>query len=402
MEHGVRIEALASTPVGRREVEIVERKGIGHPDTICDSIAEAVSRRLCRVYLEQADRVLHHNVDKSLLVAGASLPRLGGGRVTEPMRLILGDRATTVWQGRTIPVDEIAVEAAENWFREHLRFVEPERHLRVESCIRPGAGPLVDVFEREVLGANDTSVGVGYAPKTDTERLVLEAERIVNGPSFKERFPQAGEDVKVMGVRCGASLELTLAIAFVDRFVESARDYVEGKVAMRAQLLAELDAELGDIDSLEIVINALDRVERGVDGLYLTVLGTSAEAGDSGEVGRGNRVNGLISFQRPQSMEAAAGKNPVSHVGKIYNLLADRTANRIHSLVEGVDEARVFLCSRIGEPLERPWIAAVQVALERGLGIADVEVDVRSILERELADTPAFVRRLVEEGMPVC
>ena len=67
------------------------------------------------------------------------------------------------------------------------------------------------------------------------------------------------------------------------------------------------------------------RHDRGAGGMYLTVLGTSADGADGGQVGRGNRVNGLISLHRPMSTEAAAGKNPVSHVGKIYNLLAHRS-----------------------------------------------------------------------------
>jgi S-adenosylmethionine synthetase len=31
-------------PVEEREIEIVERKGIGHPDTICDLVCESVSQ----------------------------------------------------------------------------------------------------------------------------------------------------------------------------------------------------------------------------------------------------------------------------------------------------------------------------------------------------------------------
>lgn len=34
-------------------------------------------------------------------------------------------------------------------------------------------------------------------------------------------------------------------------------------------------------------------------GMYLTVLGTLAEDADSGEVGLGNQVNGLIPMNRP-------------------------------------------------------------------------------------------------------
>jgi S-adenosylmethionine synthetase len=402
MDRGVLIEALASVPVARRRVEVVERKGLGHPDTICDRIVEAASRRLCDLYVEEAGRVLHHNLDKALLVAGASEPRLSGGAVTEPMRLILAGRATDRWDGGSVAVDAVTVEAALDWVRGHLRFVEPGTHLVVECAVRPGSAQLRDVFERDALGANDTSVGVGYAPLSETERVVLACERIVNGWDFKQRFPEAGEDVKVMGARRDRRLELTLAVAMVDRFLPSERAYHERKRAMRAELLEQLRAKLSELDELDLVINALDREGRGAPGLYLTVLGTSAEGADDGQVGRGNRVNGLIAFQRTQSLEAAAGKNPVSHVGKIYNLLAARIASRVHGSVDGVEEAQVLLGSRIGQPVDRPWIISVQLALASGATVADVRGDVRDVLECELEGVPAFLAELVRGGVPVC
>jgi len=405
MERSLRIETLTSAPVARRRIEVVERKGLGHPDTICDSIAEAVSRELCGVYLELAGRVLHHNVDKALLVAGVSEPRLGGGRVLEPMRLILGDRATDDWEGHTIPVAEIAEAAAVRWMREHLRDVDPEQHLRVESALRPGSAQLSGLFAEDRVRANDTSVGVGCAPLTETEELVLTADRVLHAPAFRELFPEAGEDVKVMAVRNGGRLEFTVAVAFVDRWVPSEGAYFDRKAALRSHLREVLASELSGstgIASLGVTLNALDREGRGEDGLYLTVLGTSAEGADSGEVGRGNRVNGLITFQRPLSLEAAAGKNPVSHVGKIYNLLAHHIATSVHAEVVGVEEVRVLLASRIGHPIEEPWIASVQLCPCECVTLADVADDVEAVVQRELAATPEFLTRLVREGMPVC
>jgi S-adenosylmethionine synthetase len=93
--------------VADQAVEIVERKGIGHPDSICDAVAEAVSVALCRAYRECCGRVLHHNIDKGLLVAGRVDLQFGGGRVLQPMELIVGDRATDSWCGREIPVSHI-------------------------------------------------------------------------------------------------------------------------------------------------------------------------------------------------------------------------------------------------------------------------------------------------------
>lgn len=395
------IEHLPNVPVGRQQVELVERKGVGHPDSICDAIMEAVSVALSQAYLEQAGRVLHHNIDKGLLVAGQTTPALGGGTVNAPMRLIFGDRATTLWDGQRIDVGEIAVTTARQWLRENLRFVNPDTHILFQNEIKPGSPELMDIFERDVVGANDTSAAVGYAPLTETERIVLTTERRLNSPAFKARFPEAGEDVKVMGVRQGRDLSLTVALAFVDRFIPDEKTYFERKAAIRQDLQAYLQAELNDLDSIEVDINTLDEPGRGVGGMYLTVLGTSAEGADCGQVGRGNRVNGVISLNRPMGTEAAAGKNPVSHVGKIYNLLSHQIAGAIYNSVEAVEEVYVWLCSQIGHPVDQPWIASAQVVLAPGAGLPDVEPAIREIIDRQLADIRSFTDRLARGELSV-
>ncbi|RME45749.1 MAG: methionine adenosyltransferase [Chloroflexi bacterium] len=395
------IEHLPNIPVGRQQVELVERKGVGHPDSICDAIMEAVSVALSQTYIEQAGRVLHHNIDKGLLVAGQTTPALGGGSVDAPMRLVFGDRATTQWNGHHIDVDGIAEATAKQWLRENLRFVDPEKHMVFQNEIQPGSPELMDIFERDILGANDTSAAVGYAPLTETERIVLATERRLNSPEFKAQYPEAGEDVKVMGARQGRELSLTVALAFVDRFVPDEKTYFDRKAAIQQDLQAFLQAELNDLDRIDIDINTLDEPGRGLGGMYLTVLGTSAEGADCGQVGRGNRVNGVISLNRPMGTEAAAGKNPVSHVGKIYNLLSHQIAGKIYEAVDPVEEVYVWLCSQIGHPVDRPWIASAQVVLEAGVELPDVEKDIRQIIDNELADIRSFTDRLARGELMV-
>jgi S-adenosylmethionine synthetase len=396
------IEQLPNLPVSRQHVELVERKGLGHPDSMCDAITESVSVSLCREYLEAAGRVLHHNIDKGLLVAGQTSPALGGGTVQAPMRLIFGDRATCEWHGRKFPIGEIAEAAARLWIREHLRFVDPARHVVFQNELQPGSPELLDLFSRDRIGANDTSAAVGYAPMTETERLVLAAEHLLNSRDFKERFPEAGEDIKVMGLRRGRDLHLTVALAFVDRFVPSERVYFERKEAIRHELHTDLSADLHGLHTLHIDINTLDMPARGLGGMYLTVLGTSAEGGDGGQVGRGNRVNGVISRNRPMSIEAAAGKNPVSHVGKIYNLLTHQIANHIHTSVPGIEEVYVWLCSQIGHPVEQPWIVSAQLALKPDATLTDVRPAINRIIENELADISSCCQRLARGELAIC
>lgn len=395
------IEHLSRLPTGQQQVELVERKGVGHPDSMCDGIMEAISVALCGLYRETTGQVLHHNVDKGFLVAGQSTPALGGGTVEAPMRLILGDRATMVWQGQRLPVADVAEATAKDWLQTHLRFVDPDQHVVFQHVMQPGSPELVDLFARSTRGANDTSAAVGYAPLTETERCVLRAERYLNSSDFKRRFPVAGEDVKVMGGRRGRHLTLTVAMAFVDRFVPHAQAYVDLKAAIVADLERYLAADLVDLDGVKVCLNMLDHPERGLGGMYLTVLGTSAEGGDSGQVGRGNRVNGVINLHRPMGTEAAAGKNPVSHVGKIYTLLSQHMAQHLYSAVAGLAEVAVWLCSQIGQPVQRPWMTAVQVILLPGAHLHDIETTVRETVAADLAALPTFMDQLTRGAYPV-
>ncbi|MFW6082700.1 MAG: methionine adenosyltransferase [Chloroflexota bacterium] len=395
------VEDVPNLPMEEQPTELVERKGEGHPDSICDAIADAVSVELSRAYRDRFGRVLHHNIDKGLLVAGRATPALGGGSVDEPMRLIFGDRATYDYHGVHIPVGEIAEATAKGWLRGHLRFVNPDEHVVFQNEIKPGSPELTDIFERETVGANDTSAGVGYAPLSETEELVLAVERHMNATAFKAVHPEAGEDIKVMGYRFGRDLTLTVALAFVDRFVTDESNYFERKAAIHDELQAFVARQSHTMQDVTIDINTLDAPGRGTGGMYLTVLGTSAEGGDCGQVGRGNRVNGVIAFNRPATTEAAAGKNPVSHVGKIYNLLSHEIAEQIFLEVDGLREVTVYLCSQIGQPIDQPLVAAAQVILSKGVALPDVKSSIEGVVDRQLATIDRFTEKLIEGELKV-
>lgn len=397
----ITLETLDRIAVEDQKVELVERKGIGHPDSICDAIMEEVSRALSQEYLKAFGRVLHHNIDKAFLVAGQTTPRIGGGRVDEPMKLIFGDRAVREFKGVKVPVTEIAFATARDWFQKRLRFVDPHKHVTLIDEIKPGSPELVDSLEREVIGANDTSAAVGYAPLTPTERIVLASERYLNSPDFKKYFPESGEDIKVMGFRRGPDLTLTVAMAFVDRFVPSEKAYFARKAEIHDALSEFIAREGQEFAKVSVDINTLDEEGRGEGGMYLTVLGTSAEGGDSGQVGRGNKVNGVIALNRPMSTEAAAGKNPVSHVGKIYNLLSHRIANQVYQKVPGIREVYIWLCSQIGQPIDQPLIASAQLILQPGGTLAQIAPQVEEVMEQELADIYSFTQRLTRGELSV-
>lgn len=402
------VEISGNVPVADQAVEIVERKGVGHPDSICDAVMDRISVALSREYMKRFGAVLHHNIDKGLLVAGQVEKGFGSGRVIKPMELIVGDRATFELGRKKVPVVEIARQTVKAWFKENLPRVNPEKHVKTKVVLRPGSVELADIFERRgrLKGANDTSAACGYAPFTPTEEAVFSTERFINSPAFKLRFPETGEDVKVMGVRRGSELDLTVACPLLAGLIESEAAYFRKKKEVREALVKFLSGF--PFSKITLYLNCLDAKGRGVKGVYLSLLGTSAEDADSGAVGRGNRVNGVISLMRPMGTEAAAGKNPITHVGKIYSVLAHRMAAEIYQRVDGLKEVSVWLVSEIGAPIDEPRQVFVQV-IAGGRGgrgrktrQADIEKNVSVVADEFLSGIGPFTEELARGEHPVC
>jgi len=187
----------------------------------------------------------------------------------------------------------------------------------------------------------------------------------------------------------------------VDRFIKDENDYFRKKNEI-LEATKEFAKENANDYKLTVGLNVLDMKGRGIDGTYLTVLGTSADGADCGEVGRGNRVNGLIPLNRPIGSEAAGGKNPVSHVGKIYNVLTHRIADRVYRNVSGIEEVYIWLLSRIGQPIDHPAVAAAQVTLAKGTSMKEVEKQIHAEIDEELADIQKFCMDLAHGKYSIC
>ena len=402
-DRNIRVEPVAGRAVEDQETEIVERKGLGHPDSISDGIAEHVSQALARAYLDRVGKVLHYNTDETQLVAGTSAPAYGGGEVVEPIYLLITGRATKeyaeyengqVVRHHTIPTETIALRAARDYFQKNLPEIDFGTEVIVDVKLGEGSGDLQEVFGEEgkqIPKANDTSFGVGHAPLTETEQIVLNAERELNG-SYGERHPAIGQDVKVMGKREGDEIDVTLAVAMVDSYVDSLEAYKENVAAVR-EFVTDLAGEYTDRD-VTVHVNTADDYDH--NSVFLTTTGTSAEQGDDGSVGRGNRANGLITPNRSMSMEATSGKNPVNHIGKIYNLLATQIAEAVVAEVDGLREIRIRLLSQIGKPIDDPHVADASLVTEEGVEIAEVEGEVEAVVDRELADVSSITQRVID------
>ncbi|GAB6944962.1 methionine adenosyltransferase [Vulcanisaeta sp. JCM 14467] len=403
MARTITINTIDRKPVSELNVELVERKGLGHPDYIADASAEAVSRALSNYYLEKYGMILHHNVDKVLVVGGQASPRFGGGDVIQPIYILVAGRVTTEVKTTTgtekVPIGTIIITAIKDWIKNNFRFLDPDKHVVIDYRVGMGSTDLVGVYELGVKAtkvplANDTSIGVGFAPLTDTERLVLETERLLNSREFKAKLPEVGEDVKVMGLRIGKDVKLTIASAIISSLVKDKDHYLNIKEEIKNKVL-DLAAKITPNLTVDVTVNAADKPEHGI--FYLTVTGTSAEHGDDGATGRGNRANGLITPMRPMTMEATAGKNPVSHIGKLYNVLANRIAERIYGEVKGLREVYVYLLSQIGKPINEPLVANVEVLPEPGIALSgEVRNEIDGIVNEELDNITSLTELVVK------
>jgi S-adenosylmethionine synthetase len=397
MGKNIVVEQVDHIPVSKQKVELVERKGVGHPDSIADGLSESVSRALSQMYIERYGRILHHNTDETQIVGGQSLPKFGGGVMLEPIYILLVGRATTEVNGERLPFRSTAIKAASDYLKMHFPNLDVGTDVMLDCMIGKGSVDLSAVYETKKLLANDTSFGVGYAPLSETEKVTLETEKYVNG-DMKKKLKETGEDVKVMASRVGDELSLTVACAMVDRYIDDP-DHYQSAIADMKNMIADHAVKFTGL-GVKVYVNTADNYKDGI--YYLTVTGLSMENGDDGSVGRGNRVNGLITPFRPMSMEAAAGKNPVTHVGKLYNLLAKTIAEEIAEEGGGdIYEARVRILSQIGRPIYDPQTASVQLNIAKNAKYSKLKAAAERITDYWLENIGQVTSKVVNGEIAV-
>ena len=391
------VKELIQKPIEEQEIEIVERKGLGHPDSLSDGIAESVSRALCQAYKEKFGEILHHNTDEVQITAGESYLYWGGGKIINPIEILLTGRGVSEKDGKKMDIDKISIKAAEEYLNEKIINLDVQTSSKIECKIRSGSGDLLDVYNRDKIpSSNDTSFGVGFAPFSETEKIVMAIENHLNSKSFKKNHPQIGEDIKVMGLRENNKIILTTAVAMVSKYIDDRDTYINIKEELN-DIIIDLVLKKTDRE-VETYLNAGDNNSSKTEkGYYLTVTGTSAEMGDDGSVGRGNRANGLITPNRPMSMEATSGKNPINHVGKIYNLLSNKMAEEISKEIDLIKQIHILLLNQIGKPIDHPKVASAQIIVEDDCHINSVNKDVEEIMNKWLEDITKITEMILED-----
>jgi S-adenosylmethionine synthetase len=397
MERNIFIEELTHDPIETQDVEFVERKGIGHPDSIADGLAESVSRALCRMYKERYGRILHHNTDEVEVVGGQSASVFGGGSVLEPIYILLVGRATTEVNGLRLPYRTCALKAAYSYLEKNCKNLDVEWDVTLDCRIGQGSVDLRGLYETQRLLSNDTSFGVGFAPLSETERITLEVEKYINSTLWKT-LPELGEDVKVMACRAKDHIDLTIAVAMVSSKVPD-KDHYKNVIEETTSKITDF-AQKFTKRNVKVSVNTADDYKKDI--YYLTVSGLSMENGDDGSVGRGNRANGLITPMRPMSMEASAGKNPVTHTGKLYNILANQVADEIIKLGKGdIMEVHTRILSQIGRPIDDPQAASAKVIYADNVNPNKYAGDIRAMYDEKLAKITDLTEEIVSGKVTV-
>lgn len=382
--------------------ELVERKGLGHPDTMCDAIAERASQFYARHCLGAFGAVAHHWFDKVLLFGGEADFDFGRGDLIHPYTVLVAGKAARACGDTPIPVTDLLRAAASDVLSSVTTGFNPERHLVLEDRVVDHQGPGRSVQRYRprgvedlvALGApgltsNDANLLHGFAPLSRLERAVLGVERELTGPRFKAENPDTGWDVKVFGSRIGERFSLVVNMPFIASRVPDraayARRVTECTAFVHEFLLPVVGADV------EVVLNPADRGQR----VYLTALGSVADTGDVGAVGRGNRTNGLITPMRPMSIEAAAGKNPLDHTGKLYSVLARDLAAEVAELTGRAVETHVFTSKEA--PVNLP--DQVVVRIHGWHDDPDERTVVQDRVEAAFLDITGLSRRLITDGV---
>jgi len=356
----MKISAFQQAGVEQLPFEVVERKGIGHPDTLSDGIAESVSMEYSRLTRQKYGAVLHHNIDKLGVKGGHWQRDFGTGKMLKPATVVFGGRMSTEFAGEKIDIQELQAAVAHDYllkvmphlgkYPDHVKFDFGTSNFSVNpTWYKPRS--LDDVPDARHQWANDTSVTVSHFPLSPTESLVKALERHFYTGPYQPRYSFIGQDIKVMAVRRQDEIDITVCVPFISTETPDRKFYDEMKGQITSELSEVAKTVVSEKMRVNVSVNTADE-NKHRKLIYMTATGSCIEFGEEGFVGRGNGPNGLISSMRVHSMEAAFGKNPVYHTGRVHAFFSAEIAKQLFAEL-GLESA-VMIQTNNGDPLLEP------------------------------------------------
>jgi len=379
-----------------RKFEIVERKGIGHPDTLADGLAEAISIDYSMYCLKEFGVILHHNLDKISLIGGLTYTDFGSGKMVYPARLILNGRMSKKFSNRNIDIKEIQEKSAKKYIKKILPYMDIDNWLDIHFFTSDyshnpfwfNPRGLEDIPETNNPRANDTSTCVSYWPLSSLEKAVLDIEGYFYDKNSNPKFDFIGQDIKIMAVRNDNEVGITIALPFISTQTPSKDFYLENIKKFEEELIELVKELMGPRFKVDIKINPEGRWK---EDYYLLLTGSCIEAGEEGVVGRGNKSRGTISSMRPFSMEAPHGKNPLYHVGKMYTVISDYLSRTISEQFDCY--CNIFMTSRYSDKLYEPYSILVETNKDVN------KKEIKNLIEETLEDRKWTERILTQKPL---
>ena len=365
--------------INNKKFEVVETKGKGHPDNICDTLAEKISANYSKYCIEKYGVILRHMIDKLSILGGGSKVKFGGGEMIAPIRILINGRFTDRYRNEKINYMKIVTDTIRCYFKELFPILDIDNYLLIVDNTHHNEGPGViynndnttknermkffeAIDDTDALRhnnhnrCNDTSTTVSYYPMSKLEQTVLDIEQILNSDNYKKKKPWTGSDIKVMGIRKDKEVEITCCVPLISKYVKDIDDYAEKLNNIRNDIERIIKRKFKN-NKISLSLNTRDNYSN--NDLYMTLIGSAVESGDEGAVGRGNRSRGVIPFSRNFSMEAPCGKNPVYHTGKLFTAIGDILSKKIYD--EFKIENVVYCTSKMGDIIEEPWSISVEL-----------------------------------------
>lgn len=379
------------------EIETVEKKGIGHPDCIADSIAEELSGAICSFFLNKYGQIPRYNADLVSIIGGDVEFGFGSGKINKKVNIDLAGNIPYMDNGE---IDEIHA-IGEKKIYEYLSALLPfpaedlfQINWRVNHYSTRNSAFFRGDNANNTALAEDTVVAHGFYPYTPLEQLTLDTNHYIRDLGIE--YP-IGSDTKIMALRRNVQkeVELIISIGFKALGLKDYDDYSETKRRVRSSIEHFASERIPADSNLSITVNAGDNAQLK-KGYYL-FSGTAAEH-DKGLSGKGNPLSGVITPFRYNSFETVFGKNPIYHTGKIYNVLSFLLAKTISEEIK--DRVETTILSRLGSPLSCP--GAINVVTPTGLS-SHQKAHVSDLIEQEMgrlfagSDSYPHLKKISEE-----
>lgn len=406
------IRLIIEENLGNVKYDIVERKGIGHPDTLSDSLAEYLSNEYAKYTLKKFGAVLHHNFDKVGMMGGKSEVEFGKGKIIEPIRVLLNGRASSQFADEKINVKELLISTTKKFFNEKFPMLDFEKDIRILYEVADGSSPggvkgheskrhrwfapksLDDLGELKFLNCNDTSMGCSFYGSSKLENIVLKLEKYLNSIEYKQKNIWMGSDIKIMGFYDDDNeINITMCVPQLCQYVKNIDEYMKNKEKIRKDIINFIMIQEPKA-KINLFINTRDKIDVDNTDVYLTFTGSSIEMGDEGFVGRGNRMGGLITPRRFYTMEGICGKNPIYHTGKVYSIAAYEISKRIYEKLNV--NCSVELIGQSGQSLANPW--KITICTNKNIELEQCNIIASDVLDNlnELSN------RIINGEFPLC